>query len=66
MDDSGEDYLYPESFFISVQLPKKAQEALSMGIWDVFGSWCLECAVNFDFISFYGRQIQAGINPAAT
>ena len=28
IDESGEDYLYPESYFISVQLPKEAQEAL--------------------------------------
>jgi hypothetical protein len=31
IDESGEDYLYPESYFISVQLLKKAQEALSIG-----------------------------------
>jgi hypothetical protein len=30
VDDSGEDYLYPESYFISIQLPLKAQEALSI------------------------------------
>jgi len=29
--DCEEDYLYPESYFISVQLPKKAQEALYIG-----------------------------------
>lgn len=28
IDESGEDYLYPESYFILVQLPLKAQEAL--------------------------------------
>ena len=28
VDESGEDYLYPESYFISVQLPKEAQEDL--------------------------------------
>lgn len=28
IDESGEDYLYPESYFISVQLPREAQEAL--------------------------------------
>lgn len=27
-DESGEDYLYPESYFILVKLPRKAQEAL--------------------------------------
>ncbi len=26
--ESGEDYLYPQSYFILVQLPRKAQEAL--------------------------------------
>jgi hypothetical protein len=30
VDESGEDYLYPESYFISIQLPLKAQEALSI------------------------------------
>ena len=28
IDESGEDYLYPTSYFISVQLPIEAQEAL--------------------------------------
>ena len=28
IDESGEDYLYPESYFILIQLPHKAQEAL--------------------------------------
>ena len=28
IDESGEDYLYPESYFILVQLPNEAQEAL--------------------------------------
>ena len=27
IDESGEDYLYPKSYFIVVQLPRKAQEA---------------------------------------
>ena len=31
IDESGEDYLYPESYFISVQLTKEAQEALYIG-----------------------------------
>jgi hypothetical protein len=30
VDESGEDYLYPESYFILVQLPRKAQDALLM------------------------------------
>lgn len=28
IDESQEDYLYPASYFISVELPAKAQEAL--------------------------------------
>ena len=28
IDESGEDYLYPESYFILVQLPREAQEIL--------------------------------------
>jgi hypothetical protein len=28
IDDSGEDYLYPQFYFIFVQLPHEAQEAL--------------------------------------
>ncbi len=28
VDESGEGYLYPESYFILVRLPRKAQEAL--------------------------------------
>jgi hypothetical protein len=28
IDESGEDYLYPESYFVLVELPVKAQEAL--------------------------------------
>lgn len=31
VDESGEDYLYPESYFVLVELPLKAQEALSSG-----------------------------------
>ena len=30
IDESGEDYLYPESYFVLVQLPHKAQEALQV------------------------------------
>jgi len=30
IDESGEDYLYPQSYFIAVQLPHKAQEALRL------------------------------------
>jgi hypothetical protein len=32
IDDSGEDYLYPQSYFILVQLPRKAQEALRVAV----------------------------------
>jgi len=28
IDESGEDYLYPESYFVFIQLPQKAQKAL--------------------------------------
>lgn len=28
VDDSGEDYLYPESYFVFIKLPRKAQQAL--------------------------------------
>ena len=28
LDESGEDYLYPESYFIQVKLPQEAQDAL--------------------------------------
>jgi hypothetical protein len=28
--ESGEDYLYPESYFITVKLPQKAQKALQL------------------------------------
>ena len=28
IDESGEDYLYPESYFARVQLPQEAREAL--------------------------------------
>jgi hypothetical protein len=30
IDESGEDYLYPRSYFILVHLPREAQEALAM------------------------------------
>ncbi len=28
IDESGTDYLYPESYFISIQLPRAVQDAL--------------------------------------
>jgi hypothetical protein len=28
LDESGEDYLYPESYFVFITLPRKAQVAL--------------------------------------
>jgi hypothetical protein len=28
IDESGEDYLYPESYFVPVTLPKKVEEAI--------------------------------------
>jgi len=30
VDESGEDYLYPESYFILVELPQEAQDALQL------------------------------------
>jgi len=30
VDESGEDYLYPESYFILVELPIEAQDALQV------------------------------------
>ena len=30
IDESGEDYLYPESYFILLQQPREAQEALQV------------------------------------
>ena len=32
IDESGEDYLYPQSYFILVQLPREAQEALRIAV----------------------------------
>ncbi len=32
IDESGEDYLYPQSYFVLVKLPREAQEALSVTI----------------------------------
>ena len=30
IDESGEDYLYPESYFILVELPREAQDAMKV------------------------------------
>jgi hypothetical protein len=30
VDESGEDYLYPETYFIMIQLPREAQNILLM------------------------------------
>jgi hypothetical protein len=32
VDESGEDYLYPEAYFVSVRLSRKAQEAIAAGV----------------------------------
>lgn len=29
VDESGEDYLYPESYFVDVKIPRKAETALT-------------------------------------
>ena len=31
IDESGEDYLYPESYFVRVQLPQEAEKAIVAG-----------------------------------
>lgn len=31
IDESGEDYLYPGDYFLPIEVPKAAQEALSTG-----------------------------------
>ena len=30
VDESGEDYLYPASYFVLIRLPREAQQALSV------------------------------------
>jgi hypothetical protein len=30
VDESGDDYLYPESYFVLIQLPREAQKALQI------------------------------------
>jgi hypothetical protein len=32
IDESGEDYLYPQSYFVLVKLPREAQEALRIAV----------------------------------
>ena len=32
IDESGEDYLYPQSYFVLVRLPREAQEALRVAV----------------------------------
>jgi len=32
VDESGEDYLYPQSYFILVELPREAKNALKLAI----------------------------------
>jgi hypothetical protein len=32
IDESGEDYLYPQFYFVLVKLPREAQEALRVAI----------------------------------
>ena len=33
IDESGDDYLYPKSYFILVELPREAQDALQVASW---------------------------------
>ena len=30
IDESGEDYLYPSNYFVSIDLPKSAEKAISL------------------------------------
>ena len=30
VDESGEDYLYPDDYFVTVELPQEAEKALSL------------------------------------
>ncbi|MBI5308336.1 MAG: hypothetical protein HZB37_08430 [Planctomycetes bacterium] len=32
VDESGEDYLYPELYFVFVKLPRKTQEAIQVAV----------------------------------
>ena len=32
LDESGEDYLYPESYFVRIQLPREAEKALKAAV----------------------------------
>ncbi|MFC1852360.1 hypothetical protein ACFL27_19355 [candidate division CSSED10-310 bacterium] len=32
IDESGDDYLYPESYFVYIKLPAKAEKALKIAI----------------------------------
>jgi len=32
IDESGEDYLYPESYFVAVQLPQSAERAVRRAV----------------------------------
>ena len=31
MDESGEDYLYPEAYFVPIKLPQRAKRAVAAG-----------------------------------
>ena len=31
VDESGEDYLYPSTYFVSVQLPERVRESIKQG-----------------------------------
>lgn len=33
VDESGEDYLYPESYFVPIELPRAAEEAFLATSW---------------------------------
>ena len=49
VDESGEDYLYPVDFFISIDLPKPVEQALNVAVWLNLIKWRIE-------ITFFLKQ----------
>ncbi|HIJ57467.1 MAG TPA: hypothetical protein HPQ03_15285 [Deltaproteobacteria bacterium] len=35
VDESGEDYLYPQSYFVLISLPREAEEAIQVAKWNI-------------------------------
>ncbi|MBC8446319.1 MAG: hypothetical protein H8D78_01085 [Chloroflexi bacterium] len=46
MDESGEDYLYPTDYFVSINLPQTAEQAMQKAV--VFHSLVLEGSQSVD------------------